>query len=203
MKCRQTLCGALIQPHIDYCCSSWYGGLSAALKERLNVIQRKMVRFIHGMDYRGHVDNRNLFDLSWMNIPDRVRFFRMSHLFRIRHKLAPKYLLPNFRFVSDAHNYNTRGSSHNFCLTRDLSLSPNSFSFTAIKQWNNLPNDLKAIDTFRVFKKKLKQFLLNQYDWFFWILLDGFLPSFQAYAFYSTRLFYHMLWMFKDPVGKK
>ena len=121
------------------------------------------ITFIHTW----HVDNRNFFDLSWMNIPDRVRFFRMSHLFRIRHKLAPKYLLPNFRFVSDAHNYNTRGSSHNFCLTRELSLSPISFSFTAIKQWNNLPNDLKAIDTFRVFKKKLKQFLLNQYDWFY------------------------------------
>ena len=29
-KCRQTLCSALLQPHIDYCCSSWYGGLTVA-----------------------------------------------------------------------------------------------------------------------------------------------------------------------------
>ena len=46
-KCRQTLCSALIQPYMDYCCSSWYGGLTVNLKERLNVIQRKMVRFIY------------------------------------------------------------------------------------------------------------------------------------------------------------
>ena len=37
-KCRQTFCSALIQPYIDYCCSSWYRGLSAALRERLNVL---------------------------------------------------------------------------------------------------------------------------------------------------------------------
>ena len=49
-KCRQTLCSTLIQPYIDYCCSSWYCGLPSSLKERLNVIQRKMVRFIYSMD---------------------------------------------------------------------------------------------------------------------------------------------------------
>ena len=163
-KCRQTLCASLIQPHIDYCCSSWFGGLSVTLKERLSVIQRKMVRFVCGMDYRGHVDNKNLRDLTWLNIPDRVRLFRMSHLFRIRHKLAPKYLLSNFTSVSDAHNHNTRGSSHNFYMPKQLSLSPTSFSFTSIKQWNELPSSLKSIDNFRVFKRKLKQFLFDQYD---------------------------------------
>ena len=30
-KSRKTLCSALIQPYIDYCCSSWYSGLSVAL----------------------------------------------------------------------------------------------------------------------------------------------------------------------------
>ena len=125
-----------------------------------------VVRFIHGMDFRGHVDNKNLRNLSWLNIPDRVRFFRMSHLFRIRHNLAPKYLLPNFKSLSVVHTHNTRGSSHNFHLSRDLSLSPNGFSFIAIKQWNELPNSLKSIDNFRVFKRRLKQFLLDQYDWF-------------------------------------
>ena len=80
-KSRQTLCASLIQPHIDYCCSSWYFGLSAVLKERLSVIQRKMVRFIYGLDYRAHVDRSNLLDLSWLTIPDCVTFFKMSHIF--------------------------------------------------------------------------------------------------------------------------
>ena len=118
-KCRQTLCSALIQPYVDYCCSSWYFGLSAVLKERLNVVQRKMVRFINGWDNRAHVDCKNLRELSWLNIADRVKFFQMMHLFRIRNKLAPKYLLPNFTSISAAHSHNTRGSEYNFVLSRD------------------------------------------------------------------------------------
>ena len=162
-KCRQTLCTSLIQPYIDYCCCSWYGGLSAALRERLNVIQRKMIRFIHSMDNRGHVDLSHLRDLGWMHIPDRVKYFRMAHLFRIRHKLAPKYLLPNFKAVSDAHTYNTRGSTYNFHLSRELSRFSDGFAFTAIRQWNDLPNSIKSISGFQVFKRKLKDHLLSQY----------------------------------------
>ena len=122
----------------------------------------KMIRFIYGMDFRGHVDGKHLRDLSWLSISDRVKFFRMSHLFRIRHNLAPTYLLPNFRAISTVHSHNTRGSNHNFQLSRELSLSPSSFAFTAIKQWNGLPNNLKDIHEFRVFKQK--QFLIAQYD---------------------------------------
>ena len=137
-----------------------------------------MVRFVNGFDSRGHVDNINLHDLSWLNIPDRVKFFRMSHLFRIRHKLAPTYLLPNFKSISAAHTHNTRGSAYNFHLSRELSLSPTSFSFIAIKQWNELPNDIKGITAFRVFKRRLKQYLLEQYKWFYLIYLTDFMLRF-------------------------
>ena len=41
-KSRKILCSALIQPYIDYCCCSWYSGLNACLKKRLDVFQRKM-----------------------------------------------------------------------------------------------------------------------------------------------------------------
>ena len=123
-----------------------------------------MIRFIHGWDNRAHVDTKNLRELSWLSIADRVRFFRMSHLFRIRHKLAPSYLLQNFKSISDAHTHNTRGSNVNYVLSRELSLSPTSFSFLAIKQWNELPNDIKSIREFRVFKRKLKEFFISQYD---------------------------------------
>ena len=39
-KTRITLCSALIQPFLDYCCSSWYSGLTQKFKSRLDVIQR-------------------------------------------------------------------------------------------------------------------------------------------------------------------
>ena len=102
-----------------------------------------MFRIIFGLDSRSHVDFKNLRELNWLNIPDRVSYFKLLHIFRIRYKIAPAYLLPNFTAISEAHGYNTRCSIHNFQVSRDLSLAPNSFAFTAIKHWNNLPNPVK------------------------------------------------------------
>ena len=163
-KCRQTLCSALVQPYMDYCCSSWYSGMCVALKERFNTIQRKMVRFIFSLDYRAHVDVTNLREMAWLTVPDRVKFFKLNHLFRIRHKLAPTYLLPNFKLISAAHSYNTRGSSHNFHVSKELSLFRNGFAYTAIKHWNELPDSIKSISEFKVFKRRLKEYLIPQYE---------------------------------------
>ena len=115
-RCRKTICSALIQPHLDYCCSSWYSSLSVTLKKRLDVIQRKMVRFIHSMEYTSHVGLSDLYNLSWLSVPDRVTYFKLLHIFKIRNGLAPRYLMTNFRSISDAHTHNTRGSSFNYCI---------------------------------------------------------------------------------------
>ena len=150
--CRRILCSALIQPYLDYCCGSWYGGLSCALRGRLDVMQRKMVRFVQGMDSMSHVGQKELYDLSWRSISDRIKYFRMLHLFR-----------PNFNLPVKCHSYDTRGSSHNFHISKEISRSPNAFTFLAIKQWNSLPNHVKGISSLVTFKKELKDFLFSSY----------------------------------------
>ena len=153
-----------------------------------------------------HVDGKDSRNLSWLSFPDRVRFFRMTHLFCIRHKLAPGYLLNNFKAISDAHSHNTRGSNFNYVLSRELSLAPTGFSFLAIKQWNALPNDIKSLTELRVFKRRLKEFFISQYDWYYWILSDWFI-MFMALilTFLHDFTILWSLWIFmlKDPVGKK
>ena len=152
--CRRILCSALIQPYLDYCCSSWYSGLSVALKNRLDVIQRKMVRFLNNMDFREHVDHKDLHKLSWLSVPDRVSYLKLLHLFRVRHGMAPKYLMCNFKTISEAHSHNTRGSDYNYVVSRDLSLSQSGFAYTAIKLWNSLPPSINSIDTQPRFQRK-------------------------------------------------
>ena len=109
---RQILCSALIQPYIDYCCSSWYSSLSLSLRKRLDVLQRKMVRLVRGMNFRDHVSLVELCSLSWLSIPHRVSYFKLLHVFKVRHNIAPKYLMVNFCSISDSHSYGTR--SRNF-----------------------------------------------------------------------------------------
>ena len=48
-------------------------------------------------------------------------------------------------------------------LTDEICGSLVSFSYTAVKLWNQLPNDLKEVKTLPVFKKKLREFVFRTY----------------------------------------
>ena len=163
LHCRRTLCSSLIQPYIDYCSSSWYEGLSKALKSKLDVIQRKMARFALGLQPRDHVGLHEFRSLSWLSIPDRVKYFRLIHLFRIKHGLAPQYLRRNLASVSETHSHNTRGSVSNFHVSKSVSKTTSSFTYSCVKDWNLLPADLKSIESLSRFKSKLREFLLSSY----------------------------------------
>ena len=162
-RTRKTLCMALIQPHLDYCASSWYEGISEAMKSRLAVLQRKMVRFVNNLDYRAHVGLSELSSLSWLSVPDRVLYFKIIHLFRVKRGDAPQYLRSRFASVSQMHSYSTRGSSVNFHLPCATARAPSSFTFTAVRQWNLLPNFIKEIESLPSFKRALKSYLLSRY----------------------------------------
>ena len=161
---RRTLCMSLIQPYVDYCASSWYEGLSAAFKSKLDILQRKMLRFVCNFESRQHVGFEEFRSLSWLTIPDRIKFFKLVHLFRVKRGLAPHYLRINLTSVSDAHSHNTRGSTSNFHVSKSLSATPSSFAYSCVKLWNSLPIQIKSIDSLLVFKRELRNFLFSSYD---------------------------------------
>ena len=195
-KTRTILCSALIQPLLDYCCSSWYGLLSLKLRNKLDVIQRKMIRFIFSMHHMEHVDSSHYLNLSLLTIKDRVDFFKLCHVFKIRVGRAPSYLTHSFVPDSFTHSHATRGScAHSFFLSHRAATVPNTFSFTAIKAWNDLPSDLKVETSEQVVKSKLKSFFLRKY-WTTYI----FITSLQALYFQFTQFF---VTMFKGPWWKQ
>ena len=158
---RRMLCMSLVQPCLDYCIVSWYVGLSSKLRGKLDVLLRKMVRFVYGWGPRTHVGTGTLRELGWLQVADRARYFALVHAFRIRKGLAPSYLCKGFVQVSGVHGHQTRGSAFDFHLS--ASDSPGSFSYYSKCQWNDLPAQLKCIDSLAVFKVKLKQHLMTTY----------------------------------------
>ena len=95
---------ALVQPFFDYCSSSWYSGLNAKLRERLDAMQRKMVRFALGFDFRDTVDLGHLSSLGWLVVKDRVRYFKLIHTHKIFNGTAPKYISESFCKFSTIHS---------------------------------------------------------------------------------------------------
>ena len=123
----RVLCMALVQPCLDYCIVCWYIGLSSKLMGKLDVLLRKMVRFVYGWGPRTHVGTGTLRELGWLQVADRVRYFALVHAFRIRKGLAPSYLCRGFVQVSGVHGHQTRGSTFDFHIS--ASDSPGNFSY--------------------------------------------------------------------------
>ena len=101
--------------------------------------------------------------LSWLLVKDRVRYFKLLHVFKIVHGTAPSYLTGRFVPITGTHTHNTRSSGYNFHVSKALSCSPTSFSYTSIKEWNDLPVALKAIVSEKLFKQKLRDYLSLPY----------------------------------------
>ena len=108
-----------------------------------------------------HVGTEKLCELSWLSIRNRVTYFRLIHVFKIRAGLAPSYLSRNLIPVS--HSHNTRGSKCNFQVSKELAKNSASFCLNAVKQWNSLPMFLKEIRSLPSFRNQLRQHLASSY----------------------------------------
>ena len=76
-------------------------------------------------------------------------------VFRIRAGTAPGYLSSNFEPLSASHAHNTRGSSFNYRVSREIANSQKSFAFTAVSHWNALPPSLLGVPSLATFKVSL------------------------------------------------
>lgn len=159
---RKTLCTALIQCHLDYCCSSWYSCLNKQFKKRLQIVQNKTVRFIKNLEPRTTVNQSVLADLKMLKVNDRVSQMRLNHVFKISNNEAPEYMYNNFISVTNQHHHYTRKSSLNYVVPQVNGILANTFYFNAIKDWNSLPADIQKLRTKKNFKNKVKSFLNNQ-----------------------------------------
>ena len=115
LKARKTLCSALIQCYFDYSCSSWYMGLTKGSKQKLQIMQNKMVRFIIQLNSRSHIGCNELEKINMLSVPNRVKQIKLNHVFKIWKRTSPEYMLENLNRISDTGLRNcTRASLNNF-----------------------------------------------------------------------------------------
>ena len=112
MQCRKTLCSALIQCHFDYSCSSSCPGINEGLKDKLEITQNKITRFILNYNSGTHV--------GFLNVSDRVKHLKHGHVIQNQKTNSKLYLLTNFQSLNESENsLVTRGTANNF-LTQEL-----------------------------------------------------------------------------------
>ena len=162
MDMKKLLCNSLIQCHLDYATSSWYNGLTKEMKNKLQIVQNKCVRFIHGYDFRTSLKFLDFSKLGWVNVESRVKQLSLNHVHKIYNKKCPSYMKENFIPISEIHMYNSRSSIGNCHVPSADSFIKKTFYYNAIKDWNSLPIDIRNIKNKNMFKKKLKCYLLEK-----------------------------------------
>ena len=84
--------------------------------------------------------------------------------FKCLNDMAPTYLKTKLCTRSNIHDRETRYKNNLDVPIFKTNSGQRSFKFRATKLWNDLDNKLKNINSFTVFKKKLKQnMLLNSF----------------------------------------
>lgn len=155
---KKTLCSALVLCHLEYASSAWFSGLSNTLKNKLQIIQNKCIRFIRSMGPREHIGLNEIEIAGLLSINYRMQQLRLNTTFKIFNRIAPIYLMENF--VRTSHRYSTRFNNNNTFIIQDKSgMNSKTFYAQAIEDWNKLPPNIKSITNKDEFKLSIKKHL--------------------------------------------
>ena len=80
---------ALVQCHFDYSCSSWYEGVCKSLRNKLQVMENKTVRFVKKLGLRTRINYPVFSDVGILNIENRVQQLRFNHVHTIFYDKGP------------------------------------------------------------------------------------------------------------------
>ena len=136
---------------LRYCISVW-GGLCKSELDDLQVIQNKAVRVVLNLPPR---TNRNtMYDESgYMTIKQEIFYHTVLNIYKIKSTKQPEYLYDRLN------RENIRGN-----LTMDktnLKLARNGFVYRGSRNWNSLPCDIRKIGKLKLFKTKVKKWILE------------------------------------------
>ena len=145
-----------ILPLIDYGSITW-GTTSIANIQRLSKLQKRAARIILKANFDTPF-SLMFQELGWLSVENRLKYNKAVITYRALNNLTPDYLSELLTPLSEIHSLNLR-SSENGLLHVPLSRTTvfdNSFTCSAPKLWNTLPQTVRASGSLETFKKNLK-----------------------------------------------
>ena len=159
---RRMLCNALIQPHFDYACTTWYLNLSKKLKNKLQVTQNKCVRFCLQKQARTHISNEFFAEMNWLPVAARAQQMVLCIVFHFFQSSCPLFIAKLFSPVG-RNSINTRSSLVRLMQPkRKTNAGLNSLSYAGPSFWNKLPAYLKTPMSLNSFKHSIKKYFFEE-----------------------------------------
>ena len=155
----------MIFSHLDYCNSVLYG-LKQKDLQKLRKVQNSSVRFIYNKQIRKW-DHCTPFlkKAHFLPVEFRISFKIALLVFKCINNLAPPYLQELLHLRVPKSN-TLRIDNDYFILKQpsnipNFSMSENAFSYCGPKIWNNLPYEMRSLDTIEKFKANLKTYYFD------------------------------------------
>ena len=156
-----TLINGLIMSHLDYC-NSILAGIPKKLINKLQHIQNLCAKLILS---GGRYDSSTqaLKDLHWLPIGSRIDFKILTLIHKCLHGQVLDYLSNLLVLINNQGTLKSGSESKHLLVprTKRVTFADRSFSVYGPRIWNNLPNYLREIDSFTLFKNKLKTYLFQ------------------------------------------
>ena len=145
-----------ILPLLDYGSITW-GATSDANLERLEKLQKRAARIILHADFT--TSSSLMFEeLGWLSVFDRLKYNKAIMTYKALNNQTPEYISDLLKPMSEVHSLNLRSSENGslFVPRSKSSLCDGSFSCSAPRLWNSLPQAVKNAESLKVFKQSLK-----------------------------------------------
>ena len=152
---------SFVYPHILYGIELYANTSKTALKS-LIVLNNKILRVLQQQPYRTHTaelyKRYNTLPIPELHV---YQLLLLVHKFiHHRHRLPPAFT-DYFLLNSSIHNYSTRIKNDLHLHSLSSTMGKRSIKFKASQLWNQLPSELKQIQSHNTFKRDLKTYLLN------------------------------------------
>ena len=148
----KSLYDALVVPHLLYGLEIWYSTLQCN-QDRIFKLQKKSIRAIRNLGYNEHTSSH--FQI--------LGSLKLDDLYKLR-LLTFMYINKNlFATNSDIHPHLTRHRNDMLLPHFRRARSQSSWMYQGATLWNNLPANLKALNTVGIFKSNIKLLALNNY----------------------------------------
>lgn len=150
---------SIFYSHLTYALIVW-GNCSVGISNRISSLQRQAVRLLKA-EYEIDIDVFAKYSL--MKFPEILKYFSVVKLYNVLNG-NHQYFLHRINSSQVSHSYTTRQKdsqllSNVYCRT---SCSQQNFLYNSIRYWNDLPLHIRKSETLVMFKRLVRDFLLNK-----------------------------------------
>ena len=125
-------------------------------------LQKRAARIILPAEFNTQSDTM-FRELGWFSVPNRINFNKAVFTYRALNDLTPEYISTLLKPVSQLHTLNLRSTDNGslYVPKSRTTIYDGSFSCSAPRLWNTLPQTFRNAGSLNVFKKNIKAHLLH------------------------------------------